>query len=169
MNKVFIEGRLGRNAEVRETTNGKKFVRFTVAVNWRKGKDKDDRTTWYDVTSFNPSYTGNLVQYLKSGSPVIVVGDLEPEMNEGKDGRMYMNLSVRANSIEFPRLANKKDENNTLSQSTSTTTVVNKVAKDDIPDDDEVVLSSIPSNITATTISPNSTTVPDDSDDDLPF
>lgn len=171
MNKVFIEGRLGRNAELKETVNGKKFVRFTVAVNWKKGKD--DRTTWYDVTSFNPSYTGNLVQYLKSGSPVIVVGDLEPEMNVGKDGKMYMNLSVRANSIEFPKLASKKDDsyNNSQAESTSASTSVPssvaKNTKNDIPDDD-IPMGNIPSNNASETplvnLPPN-----DDDDDDLPF
>ena len=35
MQKIFLEGRLGRNAEVKESSNGNKFVRFTMAVNWR--------------------------------------------------------------------------------------------------------------------------------------
>ena len=156
MNKVFIEGRLGRNAEVKETSNGNKFIRFTVAVNWRKSKEKDDRTTWYDVTSFNPSYTGNLAKYLVSGTPVIVVGDLEPEMNPGKDGKMYLNMSVRANSIEFPRISNKKDD--TVNTSTSQTVAKNepKSVNNDIPDD-EIGVGKLPSPVVS------------DDDDDLPF
>lgn len=168
MNKIFIEGRLGRNAEVKETSNGNKFVRFTVAVNWRKSKEKEDRTTWYDVTSFNPSYTGNIVQYLVSGTPVIVVGDLEPEMNSGKDGKMYLNMSVRANSIEFPRISYKKDENsnNAINNTAQQPKEANKpktVARNndnEIPDD-EIGVGVIPPSVSNININ--------DNDDDLPF
>lgn len=165
MNKVFIEGRLGRDAEVKEASNGNKFVRFTMAVNWRRanGKDKEDKTTWYDVSSFNPAYTGKLVEYLTSGTAVIVVGDLEPEMNEGKDGKMYLNMIVRANSIEFPRTGKKED--NSSSSSTSTTAKPQAKAKksEDIPDDEIACVSSQPSTSEASV----SNAV--DESDDLPF
>lgn len=171
MQKIFLEGRLGRNAEVKESSNGNKFVRFTMAVNWRKGSSKDEKTTWYDVSSFNPAYTGKLVDYLKSGTAVIVVGDVEPELREGKDGKAYLNIAVKANSIEFPRI-NKKDESsehnngsavkNNNEESSKVTSAPNKEIEE-IPDD---IISCMPDNN-----SPQSSTneANSDDEDDLPF
>lgn len=160
MQKIFLEGRLGRNAEVKESSNGNKFVRFTMAVNWRKGNSKDDRTTWYDVSSFNPAYTGKLVEYLKSGTAVIVVGDIEPELREGKDGKTYLNMIVKANSIEFPRNGKKEDNTNT---STTKPNPTEKVTED-IPDD-QILCNSEASSIEDSTV----TTATNNDDDDLPF
>lgn len=160
MQKIFLEGRLGRNAEVKESSNGNKFVRFTMAVNWRKGSSKDEKTTWYDVSSFNPAYTGKLVEYLKSGTAVIVVGDIEPELREGKDGKTYLNMIVKANSIEFPRNGKKEDSTNT---STTKPNPTEKVTED-IPDD-QILCTSEASSIEDSTV----TTATNNDDDDLPF
>ena len=167
MQKIIIEGRLGRNAEVKETVNNKKYIRFTMATNWKRGND--EKTTWYDVFSFNQAYTGNIVKYLTSGSSVVVIGDLEPEMNEGKDGKMYMNLKVRASSIDFSMsYSNKKDDTNTTASTGSSTHVKENTNKssskenDDIPDDN---ISCIPSDMPK----PSPIDTNDSDDDDLPF
>ena len=97
---------------------------------------------------------------MKSGTAVIVVGDIEPELREGKDGKTYLNMIVKANSIEFPRNGKKEDNTNT---STTKPNPTEKVTED-IPDD-QILCTSEASSIEDSTV----TTATDNDDDDLPF
>lgn len=99
MQKITIIGRLGRDAQVRELPDGGKVISFVVAVNGRYRNV--DKTSWYDVTSFNYARYKNMVQYFTKGSSVIVVGELDADIDEGKDGVMRCRRSITADSIEF--------------------------------------------------------------------
>lgn len=99
MQKITLTGRLGRDAAVRETQDGGKMVSFTVAVNGVfRGVEK---TYWYDVVSFNYSRYKNMVKYLTKGSSVAVTGDLDADIEEGKDGEYRCRRNVTADAIEF--------------------------------------------------------------------
>lgn len=72
MQKSFITGNLGRDAEIREV-NGNQFVYFTLAdTNKRKTAAGDivESTTWYDCT-MNKT---NAFPYLKKGQQVLIIG-----------------------------------------------------------------------------------------------
>ena len=99
MQKITLTGRLGRDAAVRETQDGGKMISFTMAVNGiSRGVEK---TYWYDVLSFNYSRYKNMVKYLTKGSSVAVVGDLDADIEEGRDGEYRCRRNVMADSIEF--------------------------------------------------------------------
>lgn len=99
MQKITIIGRLGRDASIRETQDGGKVVSFTVAVNGRfRGVEK---TSWYDVSTFNYDRYKNMVKYLTKGSGVVVIGDLDCDLDEGRDGVTRCRRSITADSIEF--------------------------------------------------------------------
>lgn len=99
MQNITIIGRLGKQAEVHSTKNGKQFVAFSVAVNSKRGSET--KTTWYEVISFNEQHVGKLVQYLTKGSSIVVVGELDAEAQLGKNGQAYMRLAVIADRIDF--------------------------------------------------------------------
>lgn len=138
MQKITIIGRLGRDAALRETQDGAKVVSFTVACNGRvRGVEK---TSWYDVSAFNYERYKNMVKYLTKGSSVIVVGELDADVEEGRDGVTRCRRSVVADSIEF----NSNGSGNT--QTTETREVSEapkkkKVVVEDEVDDEEVVVS----------------------------
>lgn len=97
MNKIMIIGNLGKDAEVRETANGSKFISFSIADNeFFKG---ERRTYWYDVMSFN--FNEKMLQYYKKGSSLVVTGTLVCDMEVGKDGVARCRRSLTADSIEF--------------------------------------------------------------------
>lgn len=99
MQKITLIGRLGRDAAIRETQDGGKFVSFTMAVTGRsRGVEK---TSWYDVSTFNYDRYRNMVKYLTKGSSVIVVGELDADVEEGRDGVFRCRRNVSADSIEF--------------------------------------------------------------------
>lgn len=69
---LTVEGRLGRDAEIREYGQGKQLLTFSVGTTCGYG-DKQ-RTIWYKCTSFR-SFDLKLVQYLVKGKEVLVMGE----------------------------------------------------------------------------------------------
>ena len=146
MQKITVIGRLGRDAVIREMEQGGKVISFTVAVNGRyRGVDK---TYWYDVSAFNYDRYKNMVKYFTKGSSVIVVGDLDCDIDEGKDGAVRCRRSITADSIEFNSSSTSGGTAN--SQSTRVSSAKSEKASkssdegvpDDMPADDEIVVST---------------------------
>ena len=109
MNKFLIEGRLGKDAEVRES-NGSKFLSLTVAENQFVGKEK--KSFWYDVICFN--YNDKLVQYYKKGSVLFITGSLTTDVETGKDGVTRCRRKIVADALDF--LSSGKSDNNEAGQ-----------------------------------------------------
>ena len=104
MAKIIILGNLTADAEAKSTVKNDKtveFVTFSVAENERRGDE--NISTYYDVMM---GKTG-VLEYLKKGQKVQVIGNFRFSLGEGKDGRSYPNLQVSALSVE---LAGKKPE-----------------------------------------------------------
>lgn len=93
MNTWSIAGRIGKDAEIRRTTNGKAVAGFSVAVDQRKGQEKT--TLWVDCSLWGPRGEA-LAQHLTKGSVVAVAGELSTHENNGKT---YLKLDVRDISL----------------------------------------------------------------------
>jgi len=78
MNKVLILGRLGKDPEVRFTSDGKQVTNFTVATS-TASKDaagnKVEYTEWHRLVAFNKA-AEVAGKYLKKGEMVLVEGSL---------------------------------------------------------------------------------------------
>lgn len=140
MQKITLIGRLGRDAAIRETQDGGKVVSFTVACNGRyRGVEK---TSWYEVSTFNYERYKNMVQYLTKGSSVVVVGELDADIDEGRDGVKRCRRSVTADSIEFN---SNGSSGNTQSNSNSESAPAEqpkatKPSSEEVPADTEVTV-----------------------------
>ena len=91
MQKIMIIGHLGQDAVIKDI-NGSQFVSFSIA-DTIKTKDPygtvRERTTWFDC-AMKPS---NVVQYLKKGTQVCVMGRISADAYIGKqDGQPKANL-----------------------------------------------------------------------------
>lgn len=171
MQKLFLIGRLGRDAVLRESSNGDRFVAFTIAVNSKvRGAEK---TTWYDVISFNVTRLENIIPYLKKGSALLVVGELDAKLEKGSDGVVRQRLTVTADSIDFTGVGNGQASGNT-----ATNTVTTQTPKAVEPEDDDVPVITTKKS-SKKTVKPveESTILPEveaepvtvSADDDLPF
>jgi single-strand DNA-binding protein len=84
---VFIDnGNLGKDPELRRTTNGSAVCNFSVATTESfksKGEEKEV-TDWHAVTCWG-SLAEYAAEHLKKGSPVTVIGKLKTRSYE-KDG-----------------------------------------------------------------------------------
>lgn len=108
MEHLTISGRLGRDAEVKTTARGNKYVSFTLAVD-SKNKNGESVTNWYTVSSFQENHTGKMVEFLKKGKGLIVSGIPSYSIWTDRTGQPRIDLNVKAFNLEFPSLT-KKDE-----------------------------------------------------------
>jgi len=99
MNIIEIAGHIGADPVTRFTATGQKVTTFNVAVNSRKGGS--DVTMWFRITIWGDRFD-KLLTYLKKGSAVIVLGELQkPEIWTDKEGRPQISLDVTAEIIRF--------------------------------------------------------------------
>ena len=108
MRQITIDGRLGKDALVETSPNGKNYIRFSIANT--VFKDKQEKTEWFDITSFDPFIVNNGSKALTKGSYVIVTGTWETETNVSPTtNKLYVNHRVIASNVEVPNLGKKND------------------------------------------------------------
>lgn len=91
MKAITIAGNIGKDAEVRSTTNGDKVTSWTVAVPDRTTNEKG--TMWFDCTLWGKRGE-SLAPYLTKGGKVSVSGELSTREHNGKT---Y--LTIRADQV----------------------------------------------------------------------
>lgn len=69
----IIVGNLGRDAEIKESKNGKSYLTFSVGVTTGWGDSK--ATTWVNVKKYGDS--AKLAQALQKGCKVAITGNLD--------------------------------------------------------------------------------------------
>ena len=109
MKTLMFDGRVGANGtEVKTTKNGKVYARFSVANNaYINGEEK---TEWFDVISYDPTFIEKRAQYLTKGSYVIISGSLRTEVKPDQSGKLWVNHYVTATTIDTPRFGGKSTE-----------------------------------------------------------
>ncbi|HTY08819.1 MAG TPA: single-stranded DNA-binding protein [Candidatus Edwardsbacteria bacterium] len=103
LNRVYMIGRLTKDPEVRQTTNGTPVANFTIALNRRY---KNASGEWKDETTFVGVVVWQKLaelckQYLTKGRAVLVEGKLQSHSWETEDGQKRSVLEVRADRVEF--------------------------------------------------------------------
>ena len=81
MLKTYLAGRLGRDAEFKQTQGGHDICSFSVACDVGFGDRKE--TYWVDVTKWGKGAQG-LSGILRKGSAVAVAGELTTREHNGK-------------------------------------------------------------------------------------
>ncbi len=98
LNKVILIGNLGKDLELRHTSNGKAVVNMSVATSERT-PDKE-YTEWHDVVVW-----GNLAEacslHLGKGKQVCVEGRIQYSKYEDKNGNPATRTQVVAQSVKF--------------------------------------------------------------------
>jgi len=103
LNRVFMVGRLTKDPELRQTTNGTSVANFTIALNRRyksaTGEWKDE-ATYVGVVAWQ-KLAELCKQYLAKGRAVLVEGKLQNRSWETEDGQKRSTIEIRADRIEF--------------------------------------------------------------------
>ena len=101
-NNINLTGRIVRDAEVRQTKNGKSVCNVALAVS---GYRREDEATFFDLTLFDGKI--GVAQFLKKGTRVAVNGRLKPRKFTRKDGTEGFGLEVTVNDLTL--LDSKRD------------------------------------------------------------
>ncbi len=102
MNKAFLCGSLGADAELKVLANGTSVLKFSLATNEKwTGKDgtKQEKTTWHKCNMWGPGGP-KLAQYLLKGTKLLVEGSIENGSYE-KDGIKMYTSDIKVQNVEF--------------------------------------------------------------------
>lgn len=103
MNKVILIGRLGSDAELRNTNGGTSVATFSVATSekWKdKNGDSQERTEWSKCVLWGKAADG-LAQYLTKGKQVGLTGKLQTRQWEDKEGTTRYVTEIVVDHVEL--------------------------------------------------------------------
>lgn len=165
MKKIALDGRIGKDAERRRTEKGKEYIHFSVANNSYSGGK--ETTEWFEVSCYDPYVVENRVKYLTKGKYVIINGDINTSVTV-KNGKIYLNQYITANSIDTPSFGSRKEEEDDTTVSTYTATTETQketsIPRDPMPSYSGKAPSTTITNVSNTSLSDSSSP-----EDDLPF
>ena len=102
LNQVFLQGRLGKDPELRHTSNGRAVASVSLAVDRDyKSQGSDSRETdWFTVVAWGS--TAEFVQkYFTKGRVMIVAGRLQVRKWTDRDGNKRNSTEIIADNIYF--------------------------------------------------------------------
>ena len=102
-NKVQLIGRLGADAEIRETKSGKKVANFSLATNesYRDAEGKQvENTQWHRLTAFD-GLAEVAEKHFKKGTQLAIEGKLVPNSYEDKEGVKRYVTDIYVNDFMF--------------------------------------------------------------------
>jgi single-strand DNA-binding protein len=109
MNKVFLTGHMGADAELRHTQNGTAVAKFRLAEN--KIVDKEKVTRWHNIVCWKRN-AEIIDQYTGKGSKVAIFGELDYREWEDKDGNKRVTTEIVAAPYSGVELLDRKSQSN---------------------------------------------------------
>lgn len=102
MNKVVLCGNLGKDPELRYTTDGKPVATFSLATNekWTKDGVEQTKTEWHNIVVWN-KLAENCNKYLKKGRMALIEGKIQTRSWDSDDGVKHYRTEVVAISVQF--------------------------------------------------------------------
>lgn len=157
--KIHVIGRLGADAEIKETKQGKKFSTFHLAVDdFVQGKRS---TVWFAVADFSEA-AERRAEFLKKGTLIEVSGVESCRAYLDRSNLPQIARDIRATYIDFVSLGGKQEKDAESTESTASTPITVQPVVPEKKVTPEVTHQ--PQQIVATAASTDDTFV-----DDLPF
>ena len=102
VNKVFLVGNLGRDAELRYTPGGQAVASFSIACSesWtdRESGERKEKTEWIRIVLWGKQ-AESLQEYLTKGKQIAVEGSIQTRSWDDKDGNKKYMTEVKAQRI----------------------------------------------------------------------
>ena len=107
MNKVMITGRIAHDLELRATSTGKSICEFRIATNRPVTRDGERVADFINCRVWNKT-AENLVKYQAKGNLIGVIGRMQVDAYQDKDGNKKYNNYVLVEDLEY--LEAKKED-----------------------------------------------------------
>ena len=102
VNVIVVEGGVVRDPELKYTSDGLAYTRFSVAnssISFKNG-EKTEEVSYFDISAW-----GKLAEvcstYLKKGKKVIISGKLKQSRWKAEDGKNRSAIKIIAQDIKF--------------------------------------------------------------------
>jgi single-strand DNA-binding protein len=113
MNSITLIGRLTRDPELEQTTNGTAACRIRLAIPRRRKEGRDQGAVFVNVVAYGPQATA-AAAFLSKGRQVGVTGRLEFREWAAPDGGHRSLHEVVADHVEFLAPTNDAPDNGAL-------------------------------------------------------
>ena len=133
MNQIQLLGRIVQDLELKETTSGKTYCRFRMAVNRRFKRDESD---FFTVVAWG-SLANTLVKYAAKGYQIAVNGSIHINDYTNSNGEKRREAEVVAEDIDIIFMPK---ENNSAPR-------IEKITPPDLNDDDNMSFDDLPFDI----------------------
>lgn len=112
MNKIFLKGNVGQDPKITDFQDGGKVAQFSLATTERGYTTKDGReipeeTQWHNIVVNRTGLAGIVEQYVKKGTPLLIVGKVKTRSYEDNAGQTRYVTEVYVE--EFELLGQKRD------------------------------------------------------------
>ena len=81
LNKVTLIGNLGRDPEIRNTSDGREIANFSIATSetWkdRNSGERREKTEWHRIVVFNEGLVRVVKEFVKKGTKLYIEGALQ--------------------------------------------------------------------------------------------
>jgi single-strand DNA-binding protein len=122
INKAILIGRLGKDPEIRTTTNNTIITSFSLATSeLKKTKDghSQEHVEWHNIVAFGK--TAEIINsFLRKGAQVYIEGRLKTRSWDDNNGNKKIKTEIVVNTIQF--LGNGRQQNNEYAHPLSPTT-----------------------------------------------
>jgi single-strand DNA-binding protein len=119
MNKCILIGNLTKDPELTTTTNGVSVCRFAIAVSRKYSNAEGERETDFLNIVVWRNLGENCHKFLKKGSKVGVVGNIQSRSYDATDGTKRYVTEIVAEEVEFLTTRNAEDQPKTSGEEVS--------------------------------------------------
>lgn len=115
MNKVILRGNVGQDPKITTFDNGGKVAQFSLATTERGYKKEDgtevpDVTDWHNIVVKRSGLAGICEQYVKKGTPLLIVGKLRTRDYDDNAGQKRYVTEVIVEEMELLGTGGQKHE-----------------------------------------------------------
>ncbi len=113
MNKIILKGNVGQDPKITDFQDGGKVAQFSLATTERGYTTKDGReipetTDWHNIVVNRTGLAGVVEQYVKKGTPLLIVGKVKTRSYEDNAGQTRYITEVYVEELEL--LGQKRDD-----------------------------------------------------------
>ncbi|MBQ7351304.1 MAG: single-stranded DNA-binding protein [Clostridia bacterium] len=133
MNKCILIGNLTKDPELSTTTNGVAVCRFAIAVSRKYSNADGERETDFLNIVVWRNLGENCHKFLKKGSKVGVVGNIQSRSYDATDGTKRYVTEIVAEEVEFLSTRNQDEQSAKVSTGSEEVAKLQPIDDDGLP------------------------------------
>src|SRR5579872_1968009 len=148
INKVILIGRLGKDPEVKYTSNGSPVAKFTLAtdeVYKDRAGEQQRRTEWHNIVAWN-KLAEICGEYLTKGKQIYIEGGIRSRQWEDQSGNKRTSYEIIARTMQM--LGSKADSEraaaSTPERAAGSASSEERPVPSDLPPEGEITDDDIP-------------------------